>query len=160
MSMSVARGALSVAGGLGVAAGLCALLLSSGMSHWLVFGAVLAAGGAALLAAGLRGPVPGPLAWAAIAVLALAGLAASLLVVREDVCCMFAYHRGLGYPWGWLDSHAEAETMAAVEAIRADAGSLPKHLDPPKLVAAVLFWTAAAVLAVVPLTLLRRRTAD
>ncbi len=157
MSMSVGRAALSVVGALGALAGLFALVISGGMSHWLVFGAVLGASGLLLLWTALRGPLPGPPAWAAIVVLTAAGLAASLLVVQEQVCCMFVYHHDLGYPWSWLLSHAEAETMPAVEEIRARAADLPKHVHRGRLVAATAFWTGVALLLVLPVTLLRRR---
>lgn len=158
MSMTELRRPVSlVAGALSAGIGLLGLALSGGQSHYLVFGAVLVAGGAVLLWLGLSGGRPGVPAWSAVGVLAVAGLLAGLLVVREDVCCMFVYHRNLGYPWAWLDSHLEVETMAQVEAIAAAPGDLPRHLDLPKLIIDAIFWLNAAILAVVPAALLLRR---
>ncbi|BCJ74725.1 hypothetical protein CS0771_42690 [Catellatospora sp. IY07-71] len=149
--------ALSVVGALGALTGLFALVISGGMSHWLVFGAVLVASGMLLLWTGLRGPLPGPLAWAAIVVLTVAGMALSLLVVREQVCCMFVYHHDLGYPWSWLLGYGEAETMTAVEELRARAGDLPRHVHRGRFLAGTAFWAGAALLLVLPVTLLWRR---
>ncbi|MFD0592622.1 hypothetical protein ACFQZ4_08685 [Catellatospora coxensis] len=86
-----------------------------------------------------------------------AGLLAGLLVVREDICCMFGYRRGLGYPWSWLDSGADASTLDEIEEIAAAPERLRLHLDPIKLLLDALFWTQAAILAVIPAVLVLRR---
>ncbi len=144
------------AGVASAAIGLLALVTNVGTGYYTVFGMVLGCAGAVLAWLGLAGLRPGPIVWAAVAVLAVAGLLAGLLVVREDVCCMFGYRRGLGYPWAWLDSWADAETLDEIEEIAAAPERLPLHLDPAKLILDALFWTQAAVLAVIPAVLVLR----
>ncbi|MEU8075489.1 hypothetical protein AB0B31_08555 [Catellatospora citrea] len=157
MSMSGLRMVVFLCAGVASAAiGLLALVTSVGVAYYTVFGMVLGCAGAVLAWLGLADLRPGPIVWAAVAVLAVIGLLASLLVVREDICCMFGYHRGLGYPWGWLDSGADAATLDEIEEIAAAPERLPLHLDPFKLLLDALFWTQAAVLAVIPAVLVLR----
>jgi hypothetical protein len=137
--------------------GALALSASGGQSHYLAFSAALCTGGAVLTWVGFTGRRLDRIAWVVIALLAVAGLFLSLLVVREDVCCMFGYHRGLGYPWGWLDSSASADTMDVIDRYRADPGKLERTVDWPKVVFDGLFWWHAAVVAVLPATLVLRR---
>ncbi|TMR09945.1 hypothetical protein ETD86_41490 [Nonomuraea turkmeniaca] len=144
-----------VVGFLGTASmllGALALSASGGQSHYLTFGASLCTGGVALAWLGFTGRRAGRAAWAVTLTLGAAGLFLSLLVVRETVCCMFGYHRGMGYPWGWLDSAASAETMEQIEALRADPGRLEKTVDWPKVVLDGLFWWHIAAAAVLPLS--------
>jgi hypothetical protein len=162
MSGSVRRtpgylGAMSMFGAISMFLAALALSMSGGQSHYLAFGAALGAGGAVLVWAGFTGRRVGGLAWAVTAALGTAGLFLSLLVVRETVCCMFGYHRGMGYPWGWLDSAAAADTMERIDAIRADPGRLARTVDWPKVVVDGLFWWHLAVVAVVPVVLTLRR---
>ncbi|WP_127934935.1 hypothetical protein [Nonomuraea polychroma] len=132
--------------------GVLALSASGGQSHYLAFGASTCAGGLVLAWLGFTGHRAGWVAWAVTAALGTAGLFLSLLVVRETVCCMFGYHRGMGYPWGWLDSGASAETMEQIEALRANPWRLEKTVDWPKVVLDGLFWWHIAVAATLPLS--------
>jgi hypothetical protein len=132
-----------------------ALTMSGGQSHYLAFSASLGAGGAMLAWLGLTARPMGWIAWTATAALGAAGLFLSLLVVHESVDCMFCYHRGMGYPWGWLDSGGSAETMEMIDAMRADPGALDKTIDWPKVVLDGLFWWHVAVVAVVPVARFR-----
>ncbi|MFI7698692.1 hypothetical protein [Nonomuraea sp. NPDC049480] len=136
-----------------------ALSMSGGQSHYLAFGASLGAGGVILAWLGFTARRIGWIAWAATAALGTAGLFLSLLVVRETVCCMFGYHRGTGYPWGWLDSGASAETMEMIETLRADPGRLEKTVDWPKVLLDGLFWWHVAVVVVAPVARVLQRTA-
>lgn len=145
------------AGVASAAVGLLALVTHVGIGYYTVFGMVLGCAGAVLAWLGLADLRPGPIVWAGVAVLAAVGLLAGLLVVREDICCMFGYHRGLGYPWSWLDSAADAATLDEIEEIAAAPERLPLHLDPLKLLLDALFWTQAAILAVIPAVLVLRR---
>ncbi|WP_326634767.1 hypothetical protein OIE67_52975 [Nonomuraea fuscirosea] len=90
--------------------------------------------------------------------LTLAGLFLSMLVVCEDVCCMYGYHRGLGYPWAWLDSYTTTDNVAAIDAIRSDPAALEKSVDWSKVVLDGLFWWHVALLVVVPAMQARRRS--
>ncbi|GAA3791692.1 hypothetical protein GCM10022226_08380 [Sphaerisporangium flaviroseum] len=146
----------AVGGTLSVALGALALLASGGQSHYLAFGAALCLGGALLVWAGVTARPIGRIGWLATGMLGLAGLFLSLLVSREDVCCMFGYHRGLGYPWGWLDSDATADSMAAIEAMKSSPEGLEQTVDWPKVVFDGLFWWHAALIVVVPITRVRR----
>lgn len=121
----------------------------SELSHYRVFGTVLVGGGAFLVWLGVAKRPVGRIAWLAVTACGAIGLFLSLLVVREDSCCMFGYHRGRGYPWGWLDSSAVAETREALEVTKA-AGQLSTTVDRLKVVLDGLFWWHAAVLVVVP----------
>ncbi|MEQ7006863.1 hypothetical protein ABN028_11845 [Actinopolymorpha sp. B17G11] len=126
--------------------------------HDLAFGLVLCAGGVLLTWVGLTSRRVGRIAWLATVVVALAGLFLSLLVVREDVCCMYAYHRGLGFPWGWLDSGATVATRAAVEELQANPGQLATQIDVAKMGLDTAFWWYAGVLLCIPASrMLQRR---
>jgi hypothetical protein len=118
--------------------------------HYLVFGLVLCAGGALLTWVGVTSRRVGRIAWLATVVLCVAGLFLSLFVVREDVCCAYGYHRGLGFPWGWLDSSATVDSAAEVKAIQADPSQLATQLDTMMLGLDAAFWWYAAVVLVVP----------
>jgi hypothetical protein len=138
---------------LGTASALIGVLaLQVNQSHYLAFGLVLCAGGAVLALLGIaarRFPRP---SWWITSALGLAGLLLSLFVVREDICCMYGYHRGLGYPWGWLDMHTSADALAAIEAAKSDPRRLDTSIDILKVILDGLFWWHVALLAVVPLT--------
>jgi hypothetical protein len=127
-------------------------LIPSTQRHHLAFSLALCTGGALLTWVGLTSRRVGQIAWLATVLLAVAGVLVSLLVVREDVCCMFAYHRGLGYPWGWLDSGATVATKAEVRRIQADPAQLDLRLDVAKLGLDTAFWWYAAVLVCVPVS--------
>ncbi|GHJ47779.1 hypothetical protein Cs7R123_51210 [Catellatospora sp. TT07R-123] len=149
-----------------VTAGAASLLMvglamvSHGLDgYYTVFALVLALGGVLLLWLGATGRALG-WAWAAVAVLTLVGLGASLLAERTGICCMFGYHRGLGYPWPWLTSHAEADTLVAIEAVAASPQDLAKQVDLLYLLADAAFWGEAALLLVTPLALLLRRAPE
>lgn len=130
-------------------------LAGSGLPHYHVFGIVLVGSGTVLAWLGLAKRPVGRVAWSATLACGAIGLLLSLLVVREDHCCMFGYHRGRGYPWGWLDSGAVADTRGALEAKKA-AGQLHTTVDRLKVVMDGLFWWHAAVLLVVPASQVRR----
>ncbi|MFG1710719.1 hypothetical protein ACFLIM_46910 [Nonomuraea sp. M3C6] len=144
--------AVGFAGTASMFVGALALSASGGQSHYLAFSASLCAGGALLAWLGFTARRIGWSAWVAMGVLGTAALFLSLLVVREDVCCMFGYHRGLGYPWGWLDSDASADSMDVIEAYRSNPGELEKIVDWPKVVLDGLFWWHLAAVAVLPVT--------
>ncbi|MDI1464679.1 hypothetical protein QEZ54_27280 [Catellatospora sp. KI3] len=132
-------------------------LLSHGLDgYYTVFALVLALGGVLLLWLGATGRPLG-WAWAAVGVLTLVGLGVSLVEERTGICCMFGYHRGLGYPWPWLTSHAEADTLAAIEAVAASPQDLSKHVQLRYLLVDAAFWAEAALLLVTPVALLLRR---
>ncbi|MGP3913043.1 hypothetical protein [Nonomuraea sp. 10N515B] len=132
--------------------GALALSASGGQSHYLAFSASMCTGGVVLAWLGFTGRRACWVAWAVTAALGAAGLFLSLLVVRETVCCMFGYHRGMGYPWGWLDIGGSAETMEQIEALRANPWRLEKTVDWPKVVLDGLFWWHVAVAATLPLS--------
>ncbi|MEU8401935.1 hypothetical protein AB0C28_42705 [Nonomuraea sp. NPDC048892] len=137
--------------------GALALMGSGAQTHYIAFGTALCLGGALLVWVAITSRRIGRIGWLAITALTLAGLFLSMLVVREDVCCMFGYHRGLGYPWGWLDSYATADTMAAIDAMRSDPAALETSVDWLKVVLDGLFWWHVAVLVVVPAMQVGRR---
>jgi hypothetical protein len=153
---------LALLGGLSLTGGTLSLLLSGGyIDHFLVSGLVVCASGSLLLWLGLTARPVGRTGWLATGTLAVIGLSLSLLVVRESVCCMFAYHRGLGYPWIWFSNHGQADTLEAIEAMKANPARLDGSVAPFYMVLDQLFWWYTAVLLVVPLTLgwrARRRT--
>ncbi|MEV5895917.1 hypothetical protein [Nonomuraea fuscirosea] len=143
-------------GAASVLVGAVALSGSWAQPHYVAFGAALCMGGALLLWVAVTARRVGRIGWLATTTLTLAGLFLSMLVVREDVCCMYGYHRGLGYPWAWLDSYATADSMAAIDAMRSDPAALEKSVDWLKVVLDGLFWWHAAVLVVVPVMRARR----
>ncbi|MEV0166618.1 hypothetical protein [Nonomuraea fuscirosea] len=140
-----------------VLVGAAALLQSGAQPHYVAFGTALCLGGALLVWVAVTARRVGRISWLATTALTLAGLFLSMLVVREDVCCMYGYHRGLGYPWAWLDSYATADNMAAIDAIRSDPAALEKSVDWLKVVLDGLFWWHVALLVVVPAMQARRR---
>lgn len=155
-------GAFAVVAGVGgLMLGALMLLVSGGGVHYLVTAGVLVASGAALIWRGVAQSPPTRWGWLVAGALASAGLVLSLFVVREEVCCMFAYHRGLGYPWAWLDAGGTADTLAGVEELRANPGLLNWHLNWLKLIIDGLFWAYAALLlvALAPPALRFRRAA-
>ncbi|WP_152990767.1 hypothetical protein [Sphaerimonospora mesophila] len=139
-----------------IVVGALALGASGGQSHYVAFGLVVCVGGALLVLVAVAALRIGRMGWLVTIGLTLAGLFFSLLVAREDVCCMYGYHRGLGYPWGWLDSYIVAEDMAVIDAARSDPAVLEKKVDWLKVVLDGLFWLHVALLFVVPVTWLHR----
>ncbi|MBV1856244.1 hypothetical protein [Catellatospora tritici] len=156
--MGIWRNVLLVLAGVASLCMVALAMVSHGLDgYYTVFALVMALGGVLLLWFGVTGRPLG-WAWVAVVVLTLVGLALSLLEERTGICCMFGYHRGLGYPWPWLTSHAEADTLAAVEAIAASPQELAKHVDPHYLLVDTAFWAEAALLLVTPVALVLRRT--
>lgn len=151
------RAASLVALGLAAATiGALALVASPRQSHYVVFGLVLCAAGVLLLWTGVTARTVAGAAWFAVVLCTAVGVLCGLLVTRETVCCMFGYHRALGYPWGWLDSHATAETRDQIEAIRAAPGALDNELDVVRLGLDAVFWWHVSVLCVVPAGLIHQ----
>ncbi|MCA2180059.1 hypothetical protein LDL08_28145 [Nonomuraea glycinis] len=144
-------------GAASVIVGAVALLGSGAQTHYVAFGAALCMGGALLVWVAVTARRVGRIGWLATTALTLAGLFLSMLVEREDVCCMYGYHRGLGYPWAWLDSYATADSMAAIAAMRSNPAKLEKSVDWLKVVLDGLFWWHVAVLVVVPVMQAGRR---
>ena len=129
------------------------LLLSRPPGHQVAFAAALVAGGAALLWLGVGGRRIGRAGWIAVGVLTIAGFFASLLVVREDIECMFCYHRGQGYPWGWLDTEFTNPDIPSLhrahQIMAADPGVAVPTLDGLKMILDGVFWAYVALPLVV-----------
>lgn len=142
------RGLYTIAAVPSVIAGTL-LLLSGPPGHQVAFAAALVAGGAALIWLGVGGRRIGRAGWAAVGVLTIAGFFASLLVVREDIACMFCYHRGRGYPWGWLDTDFTNPDMATVDRahqiMATDPGVARPTLDGFKVILDGVFWAYVAL---------------
>lgn len=157
------RAASAAAGLFGVLAGGLAFVDRAGMVHYLVSGVVLCLGGTLLLWSAGTGRTIGPASAAATVPVCLIGLALSLLVVRETVCCMFGYSRGRGFPWNMLHWHGSADTLEEIQRLRSDPRLLDFSVDPFRIVMDSVFWWYAAVLAVLPgqatLRVCRRRRA-
>lgn len=120
---------------------------------FVLAGAILAAGGAALVflhRLRLRPSPPGVIATVAVA---LAGTGAGLVHVSESLCCMFAYLVGRGYPFEWLRRGHTAETAAAAKSQALQQAWTPNWHS---LLADAVFWGAAGVLLVVAVALVRR----
>lgn len=141
----VASGAV---GAFSVLIGALALLASGGMGHYLAFGAVLCAGGTLLGWSALAGRPVWIAGLAASIPLGVAGLLLSLLISREEVCCMFGYHRGLGYPWNWVTRYGTADTLAGIEELRRGRGGLATSINPAKAALDGLFWWHLGLLVV------------
>ncbi|GIE79509.1 hypothetical protein Aph02nite_54590 [Actinoplanes philippinensis] len=97
---------------------------------YLVFHAMIAMGGVLLLLR--RRPSPGPAGYALAAALVAVAIVATL-VPHSAGCCMEAYPGRHGYPFPFLGV----------------GGGL--HVDPLYLAADLIFWSCAALLAVVAL---------
>ncbi|GGM08261.1 hypothetical protein ACFFX1_02100 [Dactylosporangium sucinum] len=91
------------------------LQLGQSVPHLRAFGAALIVAGSILAWFGVSGKGVGAIGWSAVGGLAAAGLAASLFFVREDIGCMFCYHRGQGYPWGFVHTGFTHDDMPTVE---------------------------------------------
>ncbi len=111
---------------------------------YLVFHAVLVVGGGVLLAAPWLGRGPGPAGYVTGGLVAAAGMIAGAVPVRNTVCCLSAFDERHGYPF----------SIAA----RDDAARW--HVDSQHLIADLLFWGYAGLLALVAVALLRRLVAD
>lgn len=146
-----------VTGSLSLLGGLVLLIMELPGGHpeayFIVFAAVLTAGGIVLLGWQLL-DMPG---WRTVtltcAATALAGTAAGLLVTVEKICCMFAYLMRSGYPFGWLHRGAAADTP---ELARAAATAQGVRVAWDSLLANALFWAYAGLLVVATVVLARR----
>jgi hypothetical protein len=125
------------------------LLLGGPQSHYAAFAGALVAGGSALVWLGVSGRRIGRAGWLACGALAIAGLFGSLLVVREEVACMYCYHRGQGYPWGWLDSgftHSDMPTLQrAHQIMAANPEVASRAVDWMKVLVNGVFWGFVAL---------------
>jgi hypothetical protein len=147
-------------GGVSLVAGLLllgiGLLTATPSTHHLVFGAVVAAGGAVLLLA-RRLRLPARSGGAGAAGAALAGTAAGLLAVRVSAGGMFAYAEHRGYPFAWLHRGATADTA---EAARAAAQDAPATVEWVTLLADAAFWAYAGLLVAAAAAVARRAVRD
>jgi hypothetical protein len=109
---------------------------------YFLFHTMLFVGGTVLLSVSRLGHRPGVAGYTTGAVVAAAGLVTSSVPVTNTVCCMAGFAVRHGYPF----------TLAA-----RDAGGR-WHLDSPHLLADLLFWGYAGLLAVVVVALFRRLT--
>lgn len=109
---------------------------------YLVFHAVLVVGGGVLLAAPWLGRDPGRAGYVTGGLVAAAGMIAGAVPVRNTVCCLSAFDERHGYPF----------SIAA----RDDAARW--HVDSQHLIADLLFWGYAGLLALVVVALVRRLT--
>ena len=129
------------------------LFLGNRQQHYAAFAAATVTGGLTLvwLAVGRRRP--GRAALVGWGLLTLAGMLGSLLIWREQVGCMFCYHRGQGYPWGWLDvgfDHPDMPTLRrAHEIMKADPDLADWSFDRPKALLDAVFWGYVALPVVV-----------
>lgn len=146
------RGLYLLVGLPGVLAGAM-LLPGRPQSHYAAFAGALVAGGAALVWLGVSGERLGRVGWLACGALAVAGLFGSLLVVREEVACMFCYHRGQGYPWGWLDTGFANDDMPTVQRahqiMASNPGVASRTVDWMKVLVDGVFWGYVALPLVV-----------
>jgi hypothetical protein len=118
----------------------------------LLVGGVLAAGGLVLL---MPHRIPLPRRWTAagMTLAAVAGTAAGLASATEQVCCMFAYATGRGFPFRWLRRGAEA---ADPETARNLALAANWQVDVIAVAGNLLFWAFVGLLAVATLDAVRR----
>lgn len=142
VALRVVVGLVSVLGG--ALAVVMELAGGDRQANHLVLGAVLAAGGAALLLAH-RLRVPWRVGAAGAAVAAVAGTAGSLLWVVTAGCCMFVYHIDRGYPFGFLHRGATADDA---QRARLAAQVASSHVEVPALLADAVFWAYVGLLAV------------
>jgi hypothetical protein len=111
---------------------------------YLIFHVVLVVGGVMLLALGRLADDPGPVGYAAGGAVATIGLVGSAVPVISSVCCMSTSGARHGFPFSFL--------------ARADGGAGGWHIDGPHLIADLLFWGFAGLLAMVAVALFRRVT--
>jgi hypothetical protein len=111
---------------------------------YVLFHAALVAGGLALLGAPWLGRHARAAGWVTAAVVAAAGLLVSAVPATTTLCCVSGSGERHGFPFTFL-------------ARRGGAGGW--RVDGEHLVADVLFWAYAGLLALVVVALLRRLTA-
>jgi hypothetical protein len=149
---------LAAVGACGMIAGLPMLvleLLGGGPDRrtFVLAGAVLAAGGAALVFLHRTGVRPTAAGVLAPVLVGAAGAVAGLIRVTTDVCCAFAYLTGRGYPFEWLRRGGTADTLATA---RAETLTKAWNVHWQPLIADVAFWGFAGVLLAVAAALVRR----
>ena len=153
LGSSLAAAFRLIVGWLSVAIGILNVLVEADRSTggpdvaYLLFHAVLIVGGIALLGVPWLGRHPGAAGYLAGGVVAAAGLLITAVPVTDTVCCLSAFDVRHGFPFSFLARYDQ----------RGDAGRW--HLDGQHLVADVLFWTYAGLIALVVVALLRRLTA-
>lgn len=149
-----------------ISVGVAVLALATGfgvpaLRYYLVFGGVVAGGGAVLLACAYRPWWLNRWQWGAVLLAAVAGTAASLLVTRESGCCLFNFNVRSGYPFdftGWsigfdtVVSPAEAHAAA-----RARPDQVTRWFDPIPLLADLVFWGYAGLILLFPIRFLLLR---
>lgn len=119
--------------------------------------------GAAALAAATARPLllRGPIAWASVAVLAVAGMGLGLLAKSVDICCMYAVTVGYGFPYPWINKHAEYETLSPIAPPATFDSDATWSTDRLMLALGTWYWISIAIAAVVLIrsanTLIARR---
>jgi hypothetical protein len=113
---------------------------------YLVFHAMLVAGGFVLLGVNSLGRSAGAPGYAAGALVAAAGMAVSAVTVTASACCLRAFDVRHGWPFAVV-----ARNDAAGEAGR-------WHVDSQHLLADLLFWGYTGLLVLVLVALMRRAT--
>jgi hypothetical protein len=88
-----------------------------------------------------------------MAAAAAAGTLFGLSVQTSESCCMFGYTMGRGWPFQWLSRGGVADDPDVARRIALTSGWSPDALT---LVASLLFWACAGLLAIVAVTLLAR----
>ena len=111
---------------------------------YLAFHAVLVVGGLALLAVPQLGRNPGTPGYLTGGLVAAAGMLVATVKVTSSECCMTVFDVHQGWPFA----------VVARDTVPGDAGRW--HLDGRLLVADLLFWAYAGLLALVVVALARR----
>lgn len=127
--------------------------LSGGHPRDVVTGAALAGGGLVLLL-WRRVPLSGRLAFAAAGVSGIGGTVAGLTVRSAELCCMFSYTEGRGWPYEWLTRHAAADGPGEARRL-AEADGWGFH-SPMALVADVTVCAYTGLVLIVGWALVRR----
>lgn len=154
-NLSVKRVVRLTVGQVSLTAGLFWLLMNlSGVHPRDVFaGFALAAGGLVLLL-WRRMALPGRLVFAAAGATGLGGTAAGLTVRSAELCCMFGYGEGRGWPYEWLGRGAVADTAAEAQRL-AEAASWGVY-SPLALLVDVTVWAYTGLVLIVVIGLIRR----
>ncbi|MDI6099716.1 hypothetical protein QLQ12_14020 [Actinoplanes sp. NEAU-A12] len=153
-NISVSRGVRLTVGLLSLTAGLFWLLMNlSGVYPRDVFVGVALAGGGLVLLLWRRLPLSGRLVSAAAGVIGLGGTAAGLTARSAEICCMFAYREGRGWPYEWLGRGAVAETPGEAQRLAAAQGW---EWSASALFVDVTVWAYAGLMVIVVGGLARR----
>lgn len=125
--------------------------LTPELRYYLFAEVAVITGGAAVLVTTVM-PLRWPY-WLGIVLAGPAGTAVGLLVLREQIGCMFCYSQSRGYPFRWLSRGIDYETNLPLPAARtyleANTDSAPWRLDTTTAMVNVFVWAAAALAVVV-----------